>query len=259
MSIITALVAARSKMEPLIADKRAKMGAYTFAYAPLPSILDIVIPALAEHNVFLLQDVASTEREVHVVTKLLHDESNISSGAVLLPYDGTPSDFAKKVTTARRVQLLSMLGLAAEEEESQPTAPQRQAPPVRPNPPRPADKTWEQQTPLRNEVTRSRSKMDTAPTHVRILAERLKADDGDDQLAMPTVAAEGKAVSMYDFTVDLIDDIAAKDGAGERVLSFLLGRVISRQTPLKLSHRWLIEDLRSGKYGDAIAWVEGSA
>lgn len=137
-SIVAAIIAARKEMAPLTANKTAQMGKYSFEYVSLGKILDIVMPALNSHGVLLTQNVRNDGEGVFVETKLLfEDGTHISSGPLFWNGEmGTIHDMGKIVTTMKRIQLKSLLGLAeTEEEDEHETAPanQRQRPGTQPS------------------------------------------------------------------------------------------------------------------------------
>ena len=250
MSIVEAVVAARKEMPPLVVDETATIsgakGSFKFKYAGLPGILEKVVPALANHGVLLCQDVykGDTPRSIAVVTKLLLNENDyIISGQLVLETDGTPRDMAMKATSAKRLQLMSLLGLAASDDETE-TAPvvaartggvQAAAPPGR----------WVKDDHEARQKAAQRSHgAPTSPTLTGLLERCRATDDGDD---MPVLPANGKTTSMYAYLNQLVK--TADSGV---TLSFLLGRVITKETPPRRDVEWLIHDLREGMYREEL-------
>src|SRR6478609_7725796 len=118
MGLIASVVAARKNMEPLVKDKAVKTNQYSFKYASLQAVLDVVVPALLEQGVLLTQSVQSDAQNAWVTT-ILHggDNETLESGQLVLKHGGTAQDLGKCITSLRRYQLISFLGLAAEEDE----------------------------------------------------------------------------------------------------------------------------------------------
>lgn len=250
MSIVKALVAARSEMGTLTSDRKATIqgrngSSFTFRYPTLSNILNVVNPALAKHGVFLMQTVSTANGKVGVTTQLHGEGEELNSGFLEIDTDGSSRDLAGKVTHARRIQLLAMLGLEAVDGDETPVHQQqrnRQAEPVADNY---KYKDWKSQEPLRR-AAQLGSEVDLAHDDDD-LRRRLVACDTDDAANMPTIIAPGKTFSMYGYVCSLVGG-----GRGEEVLSFLLARAVHRDSPLKASHNWLIDELKEGKHQVAI-------
>lgn len=249
MSIVQALVQARSKMSSLVPDTVATIptragGQYKFKYVSLALLIETVTPPLLEHGVLLVQDVGSDPsmpQVIHVVTKLLGDGETVSSEPFCLLTDGTPRDMAAKVTSARRIQLMSMLGLSASDEEESPVV--RHAGPQ----PQRAESTLS-----REQLVGIARKWEANPQPALFeLVQQLRELDKSTDSPMPTVAQDGKTTSMYHYLVSLANRIAG-DGMGTAVLSYLLGRVVTQQTPPSIALRTFVTDLRDGKYHEEL-------
>lgn len=116
-NIHAALVAAQSELSNPKKNQTAKAGSYSYSYADLPTILDLVRPILAKHGLAVAQDVRMVEG-LQVFTLLIH-----TSGEQLTfgPIRGTAgSDWqamGSAISYARRYGLISALGLMGEGED----------------------------------------------------------------------------------------------------------------------------------------------
>ena len=259
MSIVEAVIAARAEMPQLLNDEKAKMGTYSFTYATLAGILKAVTPALLKHGVLLKQDVTSEDGVVSVESALLDKNGEfIKSGKLSLPYDRTPIDAAKKVTSMRRMQLLGLLGMAADDEEQSlykeevefPNRSERQPPP--PSTPAPAKK--EKADPNLHKLTapeiQYRQECAAHGQELKLVPERdhflitMRTMDKNDNQPMPVTIREGAKASMYGYLCGLIDQNLDVKGAHVGLLSYMFGRIVSSEAPPKLGHRYLIDELR---------------
>jgi hypothetical protein len=250
MSLVQAIVAARSQMAALVADETAKIatnkgGEYKFKYVSLSQIIETVTPALLAHGVVLLQNVSNHMDKpnlVSVETRLMDDDAVVRSGELWLVTDGSPKDVGMKVTTARRIQLMALLGMAVSDEDDGPpravvAGPRPVSTPMKPVVVGSGD------TNERSKAARlSRDLRNASPALTGLIA-RIQADDLEDADDMPITPLDGKSMSMYGYLTSLVSP---------SVLSFLYGRVISQQTPPTLATRWLIDEVRSGKLDDVI-------
>lgn len=253
MSIVEAVIAAQREMPPLVYDEKARMGSYSFAYATLAGILKAVMPPLLAHGVMLRQDVTSENGVVCVESTLISTEGeNIRSGKLSLPFDGTPIDAAKKVTSMRRMQLLGLLGMAADEEEqalyrqpegevSFPNASERKSTPI----PDTSHKLTAAQIAQRQHAAAEGKDLklrEEIPYDNFILT--IRNMDANDNTPMPVTIREGAKASMYGYLCGLVDQSIGVANAHQTLLSYLFGRVVSSEAPPKLGHRYLIDELR---------------
>jgi hypothetical protein len=255
MSIVQAIVAARSQMAALVADETAKIatnkgGEYKFKYVSLSQIIETVTPALLEHGVLLVQDIGNVEERadyVSVMTKLLGDSETISSMRLWFKTDGTPKDVGMKVTTGRRIQLMALLGMAVSDEDDTPAAkPTTAWKPVSLPPLKEPEPIGMKVTPEHQRAAKLSNDLRGVSPTLSGLVARIQADDQDEAPDMPVKPQEGKTMSMYGYLTSLVSHKA------EPVLSYLYGRVITQDTPPTMATRWLIDELRSGKYDDVV-------
>jgi hypothetical protein len=124
-AIATALVAARGNIGSLVKDTIAKNEKFSFAYATLDQLIDLVTPPLLEQGIWMTQDVGGRYlvegvEIISVLTRLQHTsgeffetttlESIVEEARAL----SLMQSAGKNVTYSRRHQLMSMLGIAAE-------------------------------------------------------------------------------------------------------------------------------------------------
>jgi hypothetical protein len=118
-----ALAKAQAEMGRVLRDKTAKVptksgGSYSFDYADLASVLDVVKPALAKHGIAVVQAAGIEGDRVTVETRLLHASGEwLESTLAMKPDDLSPQKIGSAVTYARRYALSSMVGVASEEDD----------------------------------------------------------------------------------------------------------------------------------------------
>ena len=129
--IALALAQAQAEFPPLPRSKtvqvRSDKGSYEFSYAPLDEILSAVRPALAKHELALTQ----TFRGPVVRTLLLHSSGEwIASDLPLPTVPAAPQQLGSLITYVRRYAVVSILGVAAEDDDDGNVAQGNQATPV---------------------------------------------------------------------------------------------------------------------------------
>lgn len=124
-------------------------GKYRFEYADLAIILDTVRPVLAKNGLAVTQPVAFKDGKILVTTKIRHVSGVVVEEATLDGKDpGTPQQQGSLISYLRRYQLVSILGITADDDDDanaaqdQPAhhAPRQQAAPVRQPDPKPEPK-----------------------------------------------------------------------------------------------------------------------
>ena len=135
-----AFLAAQSEFPEIPKDSEAKIGAkFSYRYASLPAILRAVLPVLHKHKMSILQPLEGGE----IITTILHESGDgLNANLECSPQGLTPQEFGAKVTYYRRYALVSMLGIAPDDdtdaagiEAPEPPAPPKQkTPPRSPNP-----------------------------------------------------------------------------------------------------------------------------
>lgn len=117
--LYAALARAQGAFPPIPRDRTVRVamktgGSYTFAYAPLDTILDKVRPALAENGLALTQIFHGD----NLVTSLLHEGGGTIESTLALPRQGSSwQEYGSAITYARRYTLVALLGIASEEDD----------------------------------------------------------------------------------------------------------------------------------------------
>jgi hypothetical protein len=132
--LVTALAKAQAEFPPVEKDKTARItsqkGNYAYAYADLATILAVVRPVMAKHGIALIQPVSIQSGAVAVRTILAHSSGEwMAADLVFRAGDGDPRSVASVITYGRRYGLITMIGVAATDEDDDAAA----ATPVRSN------------------------------------------------------------------------------------------------------------------------------
>ena len=121
--IATALAAAQGSFEPVHRDKVVTVtmksgGKYTFAYAPLESILRAVTPALAANSLSLTQGVIPSAEGAYVETTLLHASGQKISTRIAVFQNGDGAQaYGSGLTYARRYGVTLLLCICADDDD----------------------------------------------------------------------------------------------------------------------------------------------
>jgi len=122
--IAAALVAAQADLRNPGKDKVANTGTYSYRYADLASILDLVRPILAKHCLAVLQDVRMEEGRLLIFTRLLHSSGeSLDFGPLAGSVGSSWQQTGGGITYARRYALQAALGIAADEDDDAASAP----------------------------------------------------------------------------------------------------------------------------------------
>ena len=88
-------------------------GTYSFSYAPLDVILDVVRKPLADNGLALVQLLDGGA----LLTLLLHESGAVLEGRTPIPETADVQAFGSAITYLRRYAIQSLLGIAAEEDD----------------------------------------------------------------------------------------------------------------------------------------------
>lgn len=114
--IAGALAKARKAIGPIVKDKRANAGKYSYAYSDLASAVAASTAALSDNGIAVVQRCAGGELR----TLLAHESGEwIEGGVPLLFSRGGPQEFGSAMTYARRYGLLAALGMAPEDDDGE--------------------------------------------------------------------------------------------------------------------------------------------
>ena len=110
--IIQSLIEFRKAVDPIYKGSRAQYG----KYADLQTVLQTITPVLSEHNLFLSQ---SFDCDVLQTTLYHPSGDSINSACKLIMADGRNPlhTWGAAVTYQRRYAILSLLGLATEDDD----------------------------------------------------------------------------------------------------------------------------------------------
>lgn len=114
---VAAMVKAQSEMTAVI--KGNVNPAFKSKYADLASVIDAVLPALNKHGIAVMQSPMFDGEVVRVDTFLLHSAGGGTSNSLSLrPSKPDPQGVGSAITYARRYALLSMCGVAPEDDDA---------------------------------------------------------------------------------------------------------------------------------------------
>jgi hypothetical protein len=127
--VCAALVAAQADLRNPPKDKTANTGTYSYKYADLASILDLVRPTLAKHGLAITQDVVMQDGRLLIYTRLIHASGECLDFGPLAGQVGTSwQQTGGGITYARRYALQAVLGLQSEDDtDAAPEAPPAKA------------------------------------------------------------------------------------------------------------------------------------
>lgn len=117
-NLAVALVKAQADFGTVKRDKKVTVktktgGSYSFAYAPLESILEAVRKPLADNGLVVVQMLD----DGGLTTLLLHESGERLGGTVGLPATDDIQGFGSAITYLRRYAIQALLGIAAEEDD----------------------------------------------------------------------------------------------------------------------------------------------
>lgn len=121
--LAAALVAAIGELRNATADARADVrtdkGSYSYGYATLAQVLDLVRPVLAKHGLAIVQiPVVADARTAGVRTVLIHSSGERLESELLLPVArGDAQGVGSAVSYSRRYAIASLLAIATEEDD----------------------------------------------------------------------------------------------------------------------------------------------
>ena len=122
--VCAALVAAQADLRNPAKDKTANTGTYSYKYADLASILDLVRPILAKHGLAITQDVVMQDGRLLIYTRLIHASGECLDFGPLAGQVGTSwQQTGGGITYARRYALQAVLGLQSEDDTDAAEAP----------------------------------------------------------------------------------------------------------------------------------------
>ena len=122
--VSAALVAIQADLRNPAKDKTANTGTYSYKYADLASILDLIRPILAKHQCALAQDVRMEDGRLLISTRLIHSSGEcLDFGPLAGSVGGSWQQTGGGITYARRYALQAILNIAADEDDDAASAP----------------------------------------------------------------------------------------------------------------------------------------
>lgn len=120
--LAAALAKAQAEMPPVNKTKTARVqmksgGTYTFDYADLADVLDVVRGVLSANSLAVVQGADVIDGRTLLTTRLMHASGQWIESKYAMAAQGTPQEKGSELTYLRRYTLCAMLGIAAEEDD----------------------------------------------------------------------------------------------------------------------------------------------
>ena len=114
--LIKALIKARGEFTPVLKD--GKNPHFKSRYATLDSVVEAITPALLNNGLILLQPISQGEDGGMVlITQLWHESGERFEFKFVLPQLADLQKMGSAITYARRYSILSLLGIAPEDDD----------------------------------------------------------------------------------------------------------------------------------------------
>lgn len=114
------LVTARARIPEITKNKTVSYGVRggdkKYSYADLPSILNVVVSALAEGGMMLSQPMIYRDGQQLLQTIILHASGQFLGSEMVLPMGLSPQDLGSVITYYRRYELTALLGISPEDD-----------------------------------------------------------------------------------------------------------------------------------------------
>lgn len=121
--LVKALAAAQGEFPEIKKGKTAEVrtkdgGKYEYSYADIADVLAAVRPVLSRHELAIVQRTATNgSGKLELLTELHHAGGGVlESGVELQASPGSPQQFGASLTYLRRYEVVTLLGIAAEED-----------------------------------------------------------------------------------------------------------------------------------------------
>lgn len=112
-----ALSSFQKNAPPIKKDKKAEMGKYSYMYADLAGIWDVIRGGLTDNGLSVIQSPSSYSSEPSLTTVLAHESGQwVEDSMPLKIMQETPQGQGSAITYARRYALTAMLGLVADDD-----------------------------------------------------------------------------------------------------------------------------------------------
>lgn len=116
--LMKALAEAQGKFPKITKDKTVETGKFSYSYADLASVLDVIRPVLAEHKIAVVQapDFDDDGRFV-LFSRLAHESSEWIEARYPLPNGASAQEMGSAITYARRYSACALAGVTAEDDD----------------------------------------------------------------------------------------------------------------------------------------------
>lgn len=116
--LLGALAGAWGKMQDVITTKKVNAGAIRYSYATLADVLAMARPILSAQKLAVTQSAVTEGREVAVYTTIFHESGEyVTYKPLRFSMGGSPQNTGSAISYARRYSLMSILGLATEDDD----------------------------------------------------------------------------------------------------------------------------------------------
>ena len=121
INIYSALIAVRSALTPIAKTRRANVVKFSYSYATLDSLIDMLTLALPKHGLGFIQSVGSIEGRPVLTTRIIHASGEFIEDTLFLFADADGGKNANQalgasVTYFKRYALSAMFGIATDED-----------------------------------------------------------------------------------------------------------------------------------------------
>lgn len=118
-NLASAMVAVQKQIEDPVKNKRADAGTRgSYRYADLPTVLDVVRPALVANGFAVMQFPCEMDDAPALTTILIHTSGEwIETTTKVRPTDPRPQNIGSALSYARRYALLALCGIAADDDD----------------------------------------------------------------------------------------------------------------------------------------------
>lgn len=110
------IVAAQAEIKSVSKDETATVGAYSYTYADLASVITSIRGVMAKHGLAFIQSVSCGDA-MTLDTTVIHSSGQYLVSSVPLPGYGKAQELGSALTYARRYGLCAALGIATEDDD----------------------------------------------------------------------------------------------------------------------------------------------
>jgi hypothetical protein len=111
-----ALAKAQKNFKTVLKDKTAKGEKFSYKYADLSSVLEMVVPCLAEQGIAFTQPLRREGDKTYVVTRIQLGDEFLEDAGLPIPSQVRPQELGTFLSYYRRYGVSTFLGIAADED-----------------------------------------------------------------------------------------------------------------------------------------------